>query len=551
MAAALQAAPSFAQVPGTPGVPQAGQDIWIEDFTKGTPLPDPAVRLYNQYLAADGTSYYSDPTWRYTANECNGWILNAGTSAPTAGQDTGCLADGGQSANGTSHDAWFYLQAMASVLGGNVLASMTNNGGAANPAGGGTIQIRANTVTTTEPIVEGHFYVSSAELAAVHCQQNHPPGVTWSDPAETLTLFVDGSPLPAASIGVDTCTVGTAVDYDPGPVNQRTPIYVAQINSPAWLSSGVTPSTTVGIQVTDTTYNTTGNDQAIGKLKITDVTPQLDKSFDPALAPVNGTSTLTFTITNTAELAAKDGWSFTDTLSSGLVVAPTPNASATCTDGTTSASALGTSVTVTAAAGADSITVKGDLDDGIQSCVVTVDVTSATEAAYTNDDSNVLSPIGVWPPGSSQVKFTGADMEAIVVSGPTPASPGSSDMTVVTKCVNNGPLEADNPTCDVVVTGAAGTTTCTPPPSSPLAVGDEIVCTTTYTQGAAPVKVTTTAGSTTYDPNPNNNVVSLIQPNSGAAPATSVPTGKELPWLLLLLLTATAWYAMAKRNSRR
>jgi uncharacterized repeat protein (TIGR01451 family) len=57
-----------------------------------------------------------------------------------------------------------------------------------------------------------------------------------------------------------------------------------------------------------------GNDAPFTNIRILDATPRLTKSFSPATLNAGGTSTLTFTITNTSELAAKNGWSMTDAL---------------------------------------------------------------------------------------------------------------------------------------------------------------------------------------------------------------------------------------------
>src|SRR4029077_7207236 len=96
----------------------------------------------------------------------------------------------------------------------------------------------------------------------------------------------------------------------------------------------------------------------------------LDKSFAPVTISQNGTSTLTFTITNGAGNPAQSGINFTDTLPSAIKVAATPNVTSTCPSGTGA---------VTAAAGSGSITVTGASMSAAQvSCVITVDVTSAT-----------------------------------------------------------------------------------------------------------------------------------------------------------------------------
>jgi len=129
--------------------------------------------------------------------------------------------------------------------------------------------------------------------------------------------------------------------------------------------------------------------------QIVDVTPQLDKAFTPALIGPGGTSTVTLTVTNTDDVKAKSDWSITDTLPAGLVVAGTPNIGGTCVQ------AAGTAPFVkTAVAGGNSISVTGgDLTAGMESCTITVDVTSDTEGTYVNGPGNIVTNLN--PPADA------------------------------------------------------------------------------------------------------------------------------------------------------
>jgi len=547
LAAACQVAPAFAQTP--PPAPQPGTDVWVEDFNTGSPpITTTAIDL-RAYTGLYGSTYTSDPKWGTGAGECNGWLLNSDTDWPPT--DTACNQDGGVDYNGVTHTAWAYLKAMADILGdvqglapgeNNVLASMTNNGGAPNTFTT-AIQIGTDNLVPDPALVNNHYYIASAYFAAIHC---HLEDATWTDPSEMLEFFVDGTSV-ASDPGIDPCTAGTRYTYDFSGADHLH-VYVAQVDSSVWQATGITAASTFGLHVSDPIRATTGNDVAIDMLKVTDVTPQLSESFDDDEVPVGDTTTLTFTITNTTDNLAKPGWSFDETLPPGLTLVSTPTT--TCPGG---------NVTST---GPNSFKVEGNLDAGAanNSCTVSVKVTSATPDTYTNDPNapaildNVTALPGLLnPPALAKVRFAGADMVAAEVSPPTPSSPGSSDMTVVTSCTNDGPLVADNPTCDVTVTGGTSpTTTCTPSPlPASLAVGSSITCTTTYTQGNGPVTIETIAGSDTYDPNAGNNKNTITQPAPfSSAPTSAVPTGEALPWLLLLLLTATGWYAMARRNRR-
>ena len=123
-----------------------------------------------------------------------------------------------------------------------------------------------------------------------------------------------------------------------------------------------------------------GNDASFDNVEVLDASPQLDKSFSPAVLNVGAPSQLTFTITNTSELAAKDGWAFTDTLPSGLVVATPAAAATTCTQPTT----------IKASAGDGTIAVAGNPAAGMNYCTVTVNVTSV-KGSYTNGPQDITA----------------------------------------------------------------------------------------------------------------------------------------------------------------
>lgn len=105
------------------------------------------------------------------------------------------------------------------------------------------------------------------------------------------------------------------------------------------------------------------------------VPPTLSKDFNPAIINAGGTSTLTITFSNPESTGAILIGSFTDTLPSGVVVAPIPNVGTTCTDvGAPVAVAGGSTVTLP---GGRSIPANG-------SCTLTVDVTAALGGTYLN-----------------------------------------------------------------------------------------------------------------------------------------------------------------------
>jgi len=293
------------------------------------------------------------------------------------------------------------------------------------------VQIQADSVA---PVTAGHYYMATTDFAAIHCNRDtyKPAGTAWNEATETIFLL-DGATQATLvhSPVINPCNDAPGNPYVVTSVG--TPVYITRGATPAWLATGGVA--TVGIKITNDTNATIANDVAIDRLRIADVTPHLSEAFDHASIPVGGTATLTFTITNTDDLLAKNGWSMTETLPAGLTMVGTPTS--TCTNN------------VVTPSGTAGFTVTADMEDANAdpakaSCTVTVVVTSSTDGSYTNGEET------------------------------TPGTGGISDL--------DGLL---------------------PPLPAHLAVG------------------------------------------SGAAP-TAVPTGKDLLWLLLLLLTVTAWYALTK-----
>ena len=101
------------------------------------------------------------------------------------------------------------------------------------------------------------------------------------------------------------------------------------------------------------------------------VAPGLTKSFSPSTVPLNGTSTMTLTINNSANFPVS-GAVFSDNFPAGLQVASVPNATNTCGG------------TLTASAGGSSVSLSGGTVGALSSCSITVAVTGTTGGAKVN-----------------------------------------------------------------------------------------------------------------------------------------------------------------------
>jgi len=111
--------------------------------------------------------------------------------------------------------------------------------------------------------------------------------------------------------------------------------------------------------------------------------PTFAKVFAPDVIATTQTSTLTFTIDNSASAVAATGLDFTDNLPAGVTVASPSNASTTCTGGT-----------LTATPGTGVISSTGGTVAAGLSCTVSVDVTSTTAGTYDNVTGNLTSASG-------------------------------------------------------------------------------------------------------------------------------------------------------------
>ena len=100
--------------------------------------------------------------------------------------------------------------------------------------------------------------------------------------------------------------------------------------------------------------------------------PVILKSFGAASVPMNGSTSLTFTITNPNTGSSLTGLAFTDNLPAGLVVA-TPNGLSGACGGT-----------VTATAGASSVSLSGGSIAASGSCTISVNVQGTTPGVKNN-----------------------------------------------------------------------------------------------------------------------------------------------------------------------
>ena len=140
------------------------------------------------------------------------------------------------------------------------------------------------------------------------------------------------------------------------------------------------------------TYSNTTSDLSQSGLKVSDPAtatlvidppPTFSKAFAPNPMAFGLTSTLVFTIDNSASVLAASSLDFTDNLPAGSMVATPSNASTTCTAGT-----------ISAAPGAGVITYSGGTVGAGAVCTVSVDVTTTLLGSFLNVSGSLTSSSG-------------------------------------------------------------------------------------------------------------------------------------------------------------
>ena len=329
-----------------PTAPKPPVLLFEENFEHGTgsapvALPD--------YTGERGTKYTADPGW---LTGCNGVIVQ------------GDAPDSEQSASGCSASSFTGVRGLAKDLGevdgsgdsNHAVTAYTENNPGAN-------KVQFETVNPIPLSVHDRFLTFSVDAAAANCRIASAPLFKFSLLDGTTDIPVGGDPI-------NPCTDPRAKDIGSSKVG----VFPAPA---AILFSG----SAIGIRMVNENGSGAGNDAAFDNIKILDATPSIAKSFSPESVTAGATSKLTFTVTNTDELGAKDGWSFTDKLSPGLEVASSAH-STDCPG-----------ADVTAAEGSPDIKAKGDLTEGMAECTITLTV-RAQPGTYDNGRAN-LTVVGL------------------------------------------------------------------------------------------------------------------------------------------------------------
>ncbi|MBC7519110.1 MAG: hypothetical protein H7248_09590 [Microbacteriaceae bacterium] len=348
-----------------PILPQAPKVLFRDDFES---ILNAAVKLLNQYRGAMpiSMSYTANPFWLNEAN-CNGMVQSA------IGHDGILCALNAES------------KLLAKVLGvvnhsadpstNRVVAELTaSTAGAAN-------LVELQTARTIPVGAKNRFVTASINVASENCAR---VGSTSRDAQLQLSL-ADGANIGALfSTPINPCTAKNTKTAVKG-------VYAGTFTGDTAL---LVVGNTVGVTLRNGTGSFLGNDHAFDDLTILDATPQLTTSFMPSTVPLGRSSRLSYRITNTAELAAKGGFSWSNALPAGISVAAVPLFSSTCA-----------AVSAAPVAGATAVSFTASLARDTASCVVSVNVVTASAGAFTNDASR-MTLIGLNPAPTAVLTVT-------------------------------------------------------------------------------------------------------------------------------------------------
>lgn len=377
------------------GVPEAAAQVWVEGFEQNLGTAPVSIAGYPPGAAA---RYTAAAFWQNLSN-CTGVLVQYDAAFP--GNNSVC-----STMLGLSTLPQRQTRRMADVL-GQVAAGVT--GGATTPANQSTATTRVNhaltsttqaaSSTANQVVLESatglgvaapgpRYYVLSLDMVGDECTAN---------PAQLDAFLVVGTAarqLTSAPLSACALTGGLYTSPTIDGTAWSTSVRAGRLTTDSSVLLTGAEAGSARLRLTNRTSASAGNVFGVDNLRLLDATPSLDLAFAPASVVAGTPSTLTYTVTNTTELAAKTDWSFTNALPSGLVVAPTPGVGGTC------ANVTGTAFGVTAASGATSIAVAGgDLGTGTTSCTITVNVVSNVPGTYTNASANVTTAL-VPPPAA-------------------------------------------------------------------------------------------------------------------------------------------------------
>lgn len=464
--------------PPAPAAPAAPSLVFEETFENNV---GSAVTSLTDYVGASGATYTADPFW-LDAAACNGLVVQHDGSVPFTGAGAACSNPPSQAR----------LSELAQVLGdgsgtNHVVAAYTDANG---PAGATLLSKSADSGIVLK---KDHYYAASIDIAEVNCAI-----------ASAHSTIQFGLQLPSGEVvfaGAPSVACDTGHSVDVGGREVRTGTF----RSSAFQADAAGAAELV---VRNLQTSGGGNDFAYDNIRFYDVTPTLSKSFSQDTVEAGQPVTLNLTVTNTSELGAKSGWSFTDNLPAGIVVAPTPNIANDC------------GAEVNAEDGAVEVS-GGKLAQGATSCTISVDVVIGEGGSYTNVIEGASGLIGA---PTATVRALVPAFELTKSVSPSVVTKAGEHVTYTFVVANTGELPLhDIAIADPGPVGGTGTMSAIDCPEvEALDVDETLTCTADYV---------TAAGDITGSPLKNVASATALSPAGtelGASAAASIDT-KVIP----------------------
>jgi uncharacterized repeat protein (TIGR01451 family) len=341
---------------------------------------------------------------------CGGGTIGA-TAGTTTISLTGAILAGGASCNFSVN-----VKAVAAGTQNNTTTVVASNEAGAGNAATASI----NVVALAPPTIAKAFGAASAATntpVTLTFTVNNPnggsqlTGVGFTDPLPAgLVVATPNGLTGSCGGGTITATAGSSTISLAG----------------ATLAGGTSCNFSVNVTGTtagtknNTTSAVTSNEAGTGNVATASINivgqlpPTIAKAFGAATVVQNGTTTLTFTLTNPNAASALTGVGFTDPLPAGLVVATPNGLTGSCGGGT-----------ITATAGAGTISLAGATLAGGASCTFTVSVTATGGGTLTNNTSAVTSTEA--GPGNAAT----ASISVVVAAVPTLSALGQALMVLI------------------------------------------------------------------------------------------------------------------------
>ena len=395
--------------------------------------------------------------------------------------------------------------ALSNSCGGTATAAA---GGTSLALSGGTISASGScTVTVTVTSATAGSYLNSTGAVT---STNAAPG-TAATATLTVTAIsavnstVAASPTTVLANGVATSTITVTLRDGANLAVSGKTVTLTKSGGSSTISAasgtsdvnGVVTFTvkdTVAETTTYTAKDTTDNITVTQTAAVTFVLVPILKSFATSPIAINGTSTLTVTLTN-ATGSSVSGAGFSDTYPAGLVNAGNPSTSGSCGSGVLSGTSGGSTL------GISGVTIAAN-----SACTVSVSVTAATAGSYSNTATNTSSSTST----ASLVVTAISPTLSTVSASPTSVAANGTSTSTITVTLKDG---AGNPVSGKTVSLSAAT-------------GSSVITAVSNTAGVATFTVTDTVaeGPITYTAKDTTDNITVTQTASVTFTRLAAPT---------------------------